>query len=178
MVMYALVDPADEIVRQVSEERLDLNAGTRAGYRWLPVQESTSDTSTLAQSYVKKSVSVTVQADHVARVTTIEDMTPAEIDAVNDARAERELKESVGKLLLAVFRKLAHNERVLFKMAKDAGLVSNLAQYGSMVDAAVADTALSGANFRSAVNNAVADDIMIPVGAFKQWVIAQLREDN
>lgn len=178
MPRYALVDPNDAIVREVPEERLDLNAGTRAGYRWLPIQVSVTDNSTLPERYKTRSRSKTVQGDHVALVTTIGDMDATEIEAVNDQMAAAVSQEDIGKLLLTVFRKLGHVERVLFSFFRAAGLGTTRAEYYAWLQAQVADDTLTGADFRTTVDDAQADEEMISAAAFLHWLKQQLREDG
>lgn len=80
---YALVDPADQVVRYVDESRLDLDAGTRTGWRWLPVNEVRTDTSTGPDTIEERPAPVVLPTE-VRRETIIRDKTALEIDAEAD----------------------------------------------------------------------------------------------
>ena len=79
MARYALIAPDDTIYTTKDESRIDLTAGVRDGYRWLPVVRSTVDNST-GPDTVSERADPVVEATQVSIVTTIRDMTQQEID--------------------------------------------------------------------------------------------------
>lgn len=117
---YALINPSDEIVRTQEESRLDLSAGVRAGYRWVPVNDITNDTST-GDDIVKEPVVQTIFADRVERVTTIRDMTAQELDDLDTANADRQFE-----MLHAFARVVLDQVNALNARMNDANVAAGL----------------------------------------------------
>lgn len=85
--MWALVDPSNNITSIVQNQDVDaqgkVTIKTRAGYRWLPLEDTKPQTTPAAP--VLEGPVITVLADKVTRVWTIRARTPAEVDAWKDS---------------------------------------------------------------------------------------------
>lgn len=83
--MLALVDPSDNVVRTALEEHIDLSADMKTGWRWLPIVDETTDTSTPGNEYVTtEPVVQTIEATRVLRTRTRRNMTTQETTARKD----------------------------------------------------------------------------------------------
>lgn len=80
MTRYALVTPDDQIYTTKDESRLDLSAGTRTGWRWLPIEEVTDDQSLTEQKVAEAPIQA-VEPTRVLRTRVIRDKTLAELEA-------------------------------------------------------------------------------------------------
>lgn len=81
MTEYALVGPLDEIKEYRSD--VDPSAGTKPGWRWLPVV--VTDPSVNPATQIKEGPTVTVELEQVTRVFTVRAKTTQELDADKDA---------------------------------------------------------------------------------------------
>lgn len=85
MALYALVNDSDQVVDTKNDSRIDLNAGTRTGWRWLPVNNIINDISTGPDTVMESAVEA-VLASEVTRTRTKRDMTAQEISDRDDAQ--------------------------------------------------------------------------------------------
>lgn len=108
MARYALVAPDDTIYTEKAEERIDLTAGVRDGYRWLPIVNEVNDTTTQQEYVVTEPVVETIEVARVLRSRTRRDMTAQEIA---DRKAELVLSDSDTVIAKGLF-KLANDFRV------------------------------------------------------------------
>jgi len=102
--MYALINPKGEIVRRMDEKRIDPRqiAGTdglKAGYKWLPIIEETTNTTTQQAYTFSTGWNETVEKDRVLRSRTVRDMTAQEIDAQKDDQIASEADKVLAKVL-------------------------------------------------------------------------------
>lgn len=79
MSRLALVAPDDTIHEFKPADKVDLTAGTKAGYRWLPVVTVDVDTSTGANTTTERTGPV-VEATQVTFTRTTRDMDASETD--------------------------------------------------------------------------------------------------
>lgn len=112
MSKLALVDPADQIIRQVRADRVDLTAGVRAGYRWLPVEVDRVNTST-GPDTVTEYTGPVVEVSRVAYTLTTRDMTAQEISDRNDGRVSSLVNDPVFKALATAVFELVNDVRTL-----------------------------------------------------------------
>lgn len=97
---YALVAPDDTITLRRRDTELDLSAGVKAGYRWLPIENVSQDTSTLAPDFCTHDpVQTSVLVDKVQFITTKRDMTTQEQNAAKDALVLNDVDRLIGKVL-------------------------------------------------------------------------------
>lgn len=80
MTEYALVDPSNDV--REFRQNIDLTAQTKAGYRWLPVERSTTGAGPVSEPAV-----TTVLADKVTVVTNFRAYTVQEISDQRDSIA-------------------------------------------------------------------------------------------
>jgi hypothetical protein len=84
MTLHALVGPNDVIDRIMAN--IDPNAGTKPGYRWLPVEDTNPGHDSATQ--IKTGPVVTVETARVTRVWTVRDKTAQELE--DEATARRD----------------------------------------------------------------------------------------
>lgn len=105
MAKYALVDDSDTVRDVKDERRVDLTAGTRAGWRWLIVNDVVTDNST-SPDKVPEPVVETVLANEVRRLRVIRDMTAQEISDRDDVIVASEVDRVLGKALFIIENRL------------------------------------------------------------------------
>lgn len=98
-MIYALIGSDNQISREISDRRLDLTAGVRGGYRWVPVEISVDDQSTQSRWTTLEPQVVTVEANRVTKIRVKRDMTAQEIEAEQTQLVMSEADKALGKAL-------------------------------------------------------------------------------
>lgn len=109
-MIYALVSPEDAIDREIDGARLDPKAGTKPGWRWLPVTviEPPFDSAT----QVRTGPVISVSKDAVTKTWAVRDKTAEELAAEAEATKEEALN-SIDALQLKVLFDLENRMRAL-----------------------------------------------------------------
>lgn len=112
MARYALVGPGDVIHTERDESRIDLTAGTRDGYRWLPIVPETTGVPE-GPDTVLGPVVETIEPARVLRTRERRAMTAQEIDARAAATADSVLvagadTAALGKVLAEVIFRVSN----------------------------------------------------------------------
>ena len=83
---YALVNAAGDI--KIIREDVDPAVQTKAGWRWIPVEQVGRDAAFDAETEIKSGPVVTVEASRVVETWSVRAKTAAELDRQKDAAAQ------------------------------------------------------------------------------------------
>lgn len=107
MTLYALVSPTNEISRYASDSEVNPQVGTKPGWRWLTVVDTSPSFDPALQ--VRTGPAFAFTSTTVERTWTVRDKTAGELAADADTRKEQQLDAFDALALKALFN---HENRV------------------------------------------------------------------